>query len=71
MTQQSFMGLAIVVLSMIGLLFTPKFLLASHMGRKLKARVGDARALGIARIILVSSLLFGACLAMGLINPRR
>lgn len=70
MNQQLFMGAAIVLLSLVGLQFTPRFVLASHMGRKLQARLGESRAVLIARGFLIASLVFGICLASGVINPR-
>ena len=70
MQTQTFMGLSIVALSVLGLSRTAVILNASNMVRRLAERTSPARALLVVRGLLVIAILFGLALAAGLINPR-
>ncbi len=70
MQTQTFMGLAIAALSVLGLTRATVILRASNMARKLAENTSSARALLVVRGLLMAAIAFGLALAAGLINPR-
>ncbi len=70
MQTQTFMGLAIAALSVLGLIRATTILRASRMAQKLADKAGSERALLVVRGLLSMALLFGLALAARFVNPR-
>lgn len=68
---QVFMGIAVALLSGLGLVKHSWLLEQTAKGHRLSARFGEARARWIVQVAFVAGIAFGGALASGLINPVR
>jgi len=63
------MGVAISLLSLLGIFKVKWITTHSTKGKKLVARFGEEKALMTLRILLFLMIIFGTLLATGVINP--
>jgi hypothetical protein len=66
---QILMGVAISLVSLLGMFKLRWLTTNSTKGKKLVARFGEDKAFLILRILLLAMILFGTLLATGIINP--
>lgn len=68
-SQDTAMGIAIVLTCLMILVRERWFLAETNKGRRLVGRFGPTRAMWILRGLLLTFALFGCCLATGVVRP--
>ncbi|MCH9652340.1 MAG: hypothetical protein K0U86_04140 [Planctomycetes bacterium] len=68
-SENEFIGGAVLIFSLIGLIKEQWFLANTRKGERLTEWFGPARALWVLRLIFLTGLIFGALLAAGMIHP--